>query len=1134
MAAPSFKHLTDPKFGKPPDKQHQALQNLTKPHIESFNYMLKEGLKLAIQDIPPVEFSLQSGQRVSLSFTDVSVGVPAVAQGNLHASTLKVYPSECRERGSTYKARLRAYVCWKLDGQAANTLDIQLGEVPIMVKSDHCNLSKLSPAELIKKHEEAEEMGGYFIVNGIERVIRMLVLPRRNFAMAIFRPAWKSRGKLYTEYGVSMRCVKNDQSAMNIVVHYLSNGTAMLCFTFRKEQFFIPVVVILKALIDTTDQYVYQELIKGRETNTYYKGCITAMLRQAQNQGLTSRASILRFLGETFRVKLGLAEWYSDVEAGQYLMKQCICTHLSDDSDKFNTIVSMVRKLFSFARGECAADNTDSPMNQEVLLGGHLYLMYLKEKLGNWLLSLRYIIERLSSNASQTFELNATVINSASRKTISISHSMEYLIATGNLQSKTGLGLMQATGLTVVADKLNFWRYVSHFRCIHRGAFFAEMRTTSVRKLLPEAWGFLCPVHTPDGAPCGLLNHMTAACQVVNVQPLTAHLNRLLCSLGMTSLESPPPTSASLCYEVVLDGCVLGRVSKETASEFVDKLRLLKVKGEQRVPSAMEIILVPMTGKASQYPGIYLFTTPARLMRPVLNLVTNTTEMIGTFEQVYMNIAVNPHEIHEGLTTHMELNENSLLSAVASLTPFSDFNQSPRNMYQCQMGKQTMGTPVYTYQHRTDNKLYRLQTPQSPIVRTESYDHYSFDHYPVGTNAVVAVISYTGYDMEDAMILNKASYERGFAHGTIYKTEEVDLKKVTGDKSKRVSHVFGCLPDDRRTQGRLDIDGFPPVGAVLHPDDPLCGYINIETGESRTITFRHHEVAVVDNIKLCGDDLGNQECQKAYIILRIQRNPTIGDKFSSRHGQKGVCSQLWPAENMPFTESGMTPDIIFNPHGFPSRMTIGMMIESMAGKSGSLHGLRHDGTPFTFSEDRPAIDYFGKLLKEAGYNYYGNERMYSGVDGRELEADIFVGVVYYQRLRHMVEDKFQVRTTGPIDILTHQPVKGRKRAGGIRFGEMERDALLSHGTSFLLQDRLVNCSDNSVTQLCTKCGSLQGIIQHKKSVILEGGSSNSSSQWYCRICQSSDHIQIISVPYVFRYLLAELAAMNIKTTLDVN
>jgi len=771
-------------------------------------------------------------------------------------------------------------------------------------------------------------------------------------------------------------------------------------------------------------------------------------------------------------------------------------------------------------------------MMQEVLLGGHLYLMTLKEKLEIWLYNVRANLEK-DKKTKQNLNLNSSTLLQAMARSTNISHQMEYLLATGNLVSRSGLGLMQTSGFAVVADRLNFYRFLSHFRCVHRGSFFSQMRTTSVRKLLPEAWGFLCPVHTPDGAPCGLLNHMAASCQVVNTMPQTAHLPKLLCSLGMSLYDAPAPTNIKSCYMVILDGRVIGRVDMDLAPSLVNRLRMLKVLGQEKVPRMLEICLVPITNVASQYPGLYVFSTVARMMRPVLNLAAGQVEMIGSFEQVYMNVAVVKEEAHEGETTHLELKQTSMLSAVASLTPFSDFNQSPRNMYQCQMGKQTMGTPAQALKHRGDNKLYRLQTPQSPLVRPTAHDELAIDNYAVGTNAVVAVISYTGYDMEDAMILNKASFERGFAHGTVLKCEIVDLNKISGSHEKASSLRFGCLPNDERVQGYLDMDGLPPIGAKLETGNPYYCYIDDNTGKSVIKKYSSLENAVVDDVKVLGNDNGTGLLQRVSIKLRIPRNPIIGDKFSSRHGQKGICSQKWPIENMPFTESGMTPDIIFNPHGFPSRMTIGMMIESMAGKSASLNGVAYDATPFTFSEDDPAVDHFGNLLKQSGYNYFGTERMYSGTDGREFEADIFFGVVYYQRLRHMVADKYQVRTTGPIDILTHQPVQGRKRQGGIRFGEMERDALLAHGTSFLLQDRLMNCSDRTVGQVCTKCGSILSNLLDKPAVEIAAAAAHRERKWTCKACESSEHIQLLAFPYVFRYLVAELAGMNIKVSLDV-
>lgn len=274
---------------------------------------------------------------------------------------------------------------------------------------------------------------------------------------------------------------------------------------------------------------------------------------------------------------------------------------------------------------------------------------------------------------------------------------------------------------------------------------------------------------------------------------------------------------------------------------------------------------------------------------------------------------------------------------------------------------------------------------------------------------------------------------------------------------------------------------------------------------------------------------GSRVPEKCTLKLSVNRNPLIGDKFASRHGQKGVCSRMWPIADMPFSETGMSPDIMFNPHGYPSRMTIGMLIESMAGKSAACHGVAHDATPFTYSENDTPADYFGEQLKKAGYNFYGTERLYSGITGEEFECDIFMGVVYYQRLRHMVSDKFQVRTTGPVHNLTQQPIKGRKRAGGIRFGEMERDSLISHGASFLLQDRLFNCSDASSTNVCTGCGSVFSPIL----LPAEEGGVTDEGHPTCRMCDDGSKVTTVAVPYVFRYLMAELLAMNVKLTLDI-
>uniref|UniRef100_A0A2K6T812 DNA-directed RNA polymerase n=1 Tax=Saimiri boliviensis boliviensis TaxID=39432 RepID=A0A2K6T812_SAIBB len=938
---PSLKHLTEPSYGIPREQQKAALQELTRAHVESFNYAVHEGLGLAVQAIPPFEFAFKD-QRISFTILDAVISPPTVPKGTI-CKEASVYPAECRGRRSTYRGKLTADINWAVNGISKGIIKQSLGYVPIMVKSKLCNLYNLPPQALIEHHEEAEEMGGYFIINGIEKVIRMLIMPRRNFPIAMIRPKWKTRGPGYTQYGVSMHCVREEHSAVNMNLHYLENGTVMLNFIYRKELFFLPLGFALKALVSFSDYQIFQELIKGKEDDSFFRNSVSQMLRIVMEEGCSTQKQVLNYLGECFRVKLNVPDWYPNEQAAEFLLNQCICIHLKSNTEKFYMLCLMTRKLFALAKGECMEDNPDSLVNQEVLTPGQLFLMFLKGSL--------------------------------------------------------------------------------------------------------------------------------------------------------------------LLMELPTDRTVLR---------------------EKRIPPWMEVVLIPMTGKPSLYPGLFLFTTPCRLVRPVQNLELGKEELIGTMEQIFMNVAIYEDEVFAGVTTHQELFPHSLLSVIANFIPFSDHNQSPRNMYQCQMGKQTMGFPLLTYQDRSDNKLYRLQTPQSPLVRPSMYDYYDMDNYPIGTNAIVAVISYTGYDMEDAMIVNKASWERGFAHGSVYKSEFIDLseKIKQGDSSL----VFGIKLGDPRVLQKLDDDGLPFIGAKLQYGDPYYSYLNLNTGESFVMYYKSKENCVVDNIKVCSNDTGSGKFKCVCITMRVPRNPTIGDKFASRHGQKGILSRLWPVEDMPFTESGMVPDILFNPHGFPSRMTIGMLIESMAGKSAALHGLCHDATPFIFSEENSALEYFGEMLKAAGYNFYGTERLYSGISGLELEADIFIGVVYYQRLRHMVSDKFQVRTTGARDRVTNQPIGGRNVQGGIRFGEMERDALLAHGTSFLLHDRLFNCSDRSVAHVCVKCGSLLSPLLEKPP---PSWSAMRNRKYNCTLCHRSDTIDTVSVPYVFRYFVAELAAMNIKVKLDV-
>ncbi|KAH9939259.1 beta and beta-prime subunits of DNA dependent RNA-polymerase [Epithele typhae] len=1200
------------KFKHPPKDSHTVpiLNEFVTPILESFNALFddsglpadvgdKRGLiNMGLEDIGKrVVFDgkgtvgTESGQsgwgnRLAMWYDQVTLARPMVPDRDKDAVERRVFPAEARERLTSYRGRMTARICWQVNDGPVETETRDCGLLPIMVRSVRCNLRGLSSAELVKRHEEPEEFGGYFVINGNERLIRYLILPRRHHVISLIRPSFVNRGPSYTPYAVQIRGVRPDQTSVTNTLHYLSNGSAMLRFSWRKQEYVIPIMLILKALVSASDKEIFEGVMMQDYEDTFLSDRVELLLRSFKTYSLYTGDQCLQYLGDKFRVVVNMPDDWTNQAIGTWLISKLVLVHLSNPRDKFRMLLFMLRKLYALVSKSCSVDNPDSPQHQEVLLPGTLYAMIIKERLEEALNGFREGVaaDVRNSNPSVDFFDKRYVRKVLAKTNYEIGTKMANFLATGNLVSPTGLDLQQASGFTIVAEKLNWMRYISHFRSIHRGAFFAELKTTTVRKLLPEAWGFLCPVHTPDGSPCGLLNHLSRTCRIVTQALPSAHIPALLTKHGMTQAFTPSVDGRrNLCVQ--LDGRLIGWAPPAVCKQLAMNLRIWKTEGLHDVPLDLEIGYVPIS-KGGQYPGLYLFAGRARMMRPVKYLANGREDQVGSFEQVYMDIACTPAEIEDGVSTHVEHSPTNFLSILANLTPFSDFNQSPRNIYQCQMGKQTMGTPSTALQHRTDNKLYRLQTGQSPIVRPALHNTYGMDSFPNGTNAIVAVISYTGYDMEDAMILNKSAHERGFGYGTIYKSYIVDLQELSGSRRATSAPTlhFGVGPEIRMGDGErqhpaaklIDADGLPAVGVRLNPGDPIAAYVDDTTGRTRFAKYKGDEVAYVQTVRLIGSDAGDQELQKIQVTLRITRAPVIGDKFSSRHGQKGVCSQKWPAVDMPFTESGMQPDVIINPHAFPSRMTIGMLVESMAGKAGAMHGLAQDATPFQFTEEDTAIEYFGDQLLAAGYNYYGNEPMYSGITGQEFAADIYIGVVYYQRLRHMVLDKFQVRTTGPIDPVTRQPVKGRKRAGGIRFGEMERDALIAHGTAFLLQDRLMNCSDYSTAWVCRTCGSLVSLGYDDVSLGAAALPSGPGGE-YCRVCRAAaeevdvreraalanggahaagagagadvrvsippGHVlnagarggdmDVIAVPYVFRYLCAELASMGIKISLEV-
>ncbi len=708
-------------FRNPPaDKTaYPSLAEAILPHVESFNglfahhgqlyHALKDiGTKTFLDGSPAApaddESEPRTRNRLQIRMKEVFLDKSTLPPSNkLEAEKRDIYPVECRERHVTYRGRFRGRLEYRInDGEWKETVR-EFGYLPLMLRSNRCHLEGLSPKAMVNRREETEELGGYFIVNGIEKLIRMLIVNRRNHPAAIIRTSFVNRGATYTKYGVQIRSVRPDQTSQTNVLHYLNDGSVMFRFSWRKAEYLVPVMMVMKALIETNDREVYESVVgpagsKGLEAKQFVTDRVELLLRSYKAYALHSRSETRAFLGSKFRVVLGVPEDITDEEAGVEFLRKIVLPHLGSyditdthNSDKFRMLMFMIRKLYALVEGECATDNPDAVQSQEILLPGFLFGMIIKERLDEWMTAIGLSLREWGRNnqwpsfTSREFERD--FFSKVVRKTNeNLGQALDYFLATGNLVSPTGLDLQQVSGYTVVAEKINFYRFISHFRMVHRGSFFAQLKTTTVRKLLPESWGFLCPVHTPDGAPCGLLNHLAHKCKIATAATDTSKLPQLLSGLGVVSTSAATLTDSVV---VQLDGRILGFCSPKHAKVIADSLRYWKVEGSHDVPLELEIGYIP-SSNAGQYPGIYMFSAAARLLRPVKYLPLDKLDYVGSFEQPFMSIACTEPEIASGDSTHVEYDPTNILSIVANQTPFSDFNQSPRNMYQCKSNDQNI------------------------------------------------------------------------------------------------------------------------------------------------------------------------------------------------------------------------------------------------------------------------------------------------------------------------------------------------------------------------------------------------------------------------------------------------------------
>jgi len=1161
----------------------QYLERLVRHQIESYNHFINYQIFRTIQMFNTVVIRSENDYipekglyllEIEISFNNFKLYPPQIHENN--GATKVMLPDEAKLRNFTYASTMTVDLNVKYTIRNSETMDnprvinkvlpkINIGKMPIMLKSSICVLTQNKHIHPSMTGECEMDCGGYFVIKGSEKTVLGQERAAEN-KVSCFDGKNTTKWSWYAEIKSvpHFKCISPKQIEMMISSKNNGFGYGLFIQIPRIKQP-VELFALFRALGVISDKEICEYIIldidsdKETEMTDYLQASIIDankyMTKEDAVAYITSHAAYTPINMDREKGQLKKQEFANDV------LNNDLFPHCKTHTQKLYMLGYMAKKLIQTGKGWLPTCDRDSYMNKRIELTGTLLNNLFRNYFNKLVKEMqKQVVREINNGSWRSSEDYENIINMTNiykiMKSMTIENGISRALSTGDFSIKQAN--TSKVGVAQVLNRLTYASSLSHLRRINT-PLEKSGELIAPRKLHNTTWGFLCPAETPEGQSIGVVKNISYMAHITI--PTTSTTLYDYITPHITTLEDATSKQLYGKVKVIVNGCWIG-VSEKPVECYKD-LRDKKCKGVINIYTSIIFDYKKLE--------IRICNDGGRLTRPVLRVENNKAiitndiiqklyknelnwndlltecrldksviEYIDPDEQEFSTIAMKTKE-NEYVQkdqilnySYCEIHSSLIFGVVASCIPFPDHNQAPRNTYQCAMGKQAMGIYATNYDKRMDKTAYVLSYPSRPLVDTRLMNMIKLNKIPSGTQIHVAIMSHTGYNQEDSVLVNKGSIDRGLFSTTIYHTEKDEDKNIIRDE------IIRCKPNPAKTKSvkfgnydKLNTQGFIPENTLVENRDVIIAKIvpikenrNDPTKtikyEDQSKTFRTSEETYIDK-NYTGRNGDGYNFAK--VRIRTLRKPVLGDKVSSRHGQKGTVGNIIPECDMPFTKDGIRPDIIINPHAIPSRMTIGQLKETLLGKVLLELGLFGDGTSFGNLDIKMIAD----ELQNLGYESYGNEVLYDGLTGQQMETDIFMGPVFYQRLKHMVNDKQHSRSIGPMVNLTRQPAEGRSRDGGFRIGEMERDVMISHGISRFCKERLYDVSDKYSVHICKRCGMIASYNDGSKREFKQ----DSFTVHNCSTCSNTTDFAKVDIPYAYKLMQQELQTINIVPRLIV-